>query len=347
MIDFALPEEIAGLEAEIGRFALGELRPKMREFEAAGSWDETSLKSLDAFALPGLDLPEEWGGVGAGAVAKVVALEAVARGDAGGLLAADPVGAAAAAALVCPDSGLGGEVMPACTAREGVSALIFGERLRVDWMPGARAPRWTWVSEGQQLRLYESSSCVAVPSMAGAFHASGGISVELTGAAILGDWTLDPARALLLRGRARLWPAAVALGIARASLEYGIDYAKERIVMGKPVAHHQGNAFAIAEAAANVEAARASVRAAAQRVDDGAPAAGLWATLSYLDAIEAALEATDLGVMLLGGHGYLEDHPAEKWFREARMLAQLFGGRDWALQDAETEVLDARDSLVS
>lgn len=347
VIDFALPQEIAELEAELERFARADLAPKMREFENAGSWDEGALKSFDAFAVPGLDLPEEWGGAGVGALAKVVALEAVALGDAGGLIAADPIGAASAAALACPDQDLARKVASACLAREGECGLVVGNRQKIEWLPGIQAPHWVWITDARKLQLVDTQATQSSPAPAAAFHASGGISLGLAGAKTLGGWTVEDGEALSLRGRARLWPAAVALGIARASLDYAIEYAKERIVMGKPVAHHQGNAFAIAEAAAQTEAARASVRAAAHRIDENAPNSGLWATLAYVDAIDAALAGTDLGVMLLGGHGYIEDHPAEKWFREARMLAQLFGGRDAALEDAEAEVLEAPDPLLT
>lgn len=347
MIDFSLPGEIAELEAELARFAERELRPRMREFEAARSWDSPAVKALDAFGVPGLDLPEPWGGAGAGALAKVVALEALARGDAGGLLAADSPGAAGAAAVGCPDEALAREVGSASLGREARSVLVLGGRRRAHWLPGSEAPRWTWVTEGERLRLLGTERCEARPAEAAAFHASGGVGVDLAGAETIGEWALDAERALRLRGRARLWPAAVAIGIAGASLDYAIAYAKERVVMGRPVAHHQGNAFAVAEAVGALDAARAAVRASAHRIDADAPWAGLWATLAYLDAVDAALGTTDLGVQLLGGHGYVEDHPAEKWFREARALAQLFGGRDLALEDSGDAVLDAPDPLLA
>lgn len=346
MIDFGLPEEIGHLGRELARFAERELRPRMREFEQAGAWDEAALKALGAFELAGLDLPESWGGAGAGVLAKAVALEELATGDAGGLPGADRIGAAAAAALACPDTSAAREVASACLADEARCWIALDGRAP-EWLPGRGAPEWTWVCDGTRLALLATEACEAGRVEAAAFHASGGVGIDLAGAKTAGSWTLDEAAALAVRGRARLWPAAVAVGIARASLDYAVAYAKERVVMGRPVAHHQGNAFAIAEAAAALEAARAAVRAAAHRLDAGAdPWSGLWATLAFLDAHEAALAVTDLGVQLLGGHGYIEDHPAEKWFREARALALLYGGRDAAYADAETAVLEAPDPLL-
>lgn len=343
-MDLDLDEDLAGLEAEIGRFADRELRPRVRDFERAGAWDASVLKTLDGFALAALDLPESWGGTGSGALAKAVALEALAAGDAGGLPAADRCGPATGVAQACPDAALAREVVAACAAGEARQALLVGPAGRVTWAPGAEAPEWTWVSDGDALRLLDTRGCGVAPTDAAAFHASGGVSYSIAAATTAGEWTVPDGAAA--RGRARLWPAAVALGVARASLDYAVAYARERIVMGKPVAHHQGNAFAIAEAAAALDAARLSVRAAAHGFDTAAPAAGLAATLSWMDATETARRVTDLGVQLLGGHGYIEDHPAEKWFREARALGLLWGGLDAALDDAREQILDAPDPLV-
>ena len=96
-------------------------------------------------------------------------------------------------------------------------------------------------------------------------------------------------------------------------------------MFGKPVAHHQGNAFDLAHAAARVHGARLAVRDAAAAFDGDEPDAAFWATQAWLEAMEAAHLATNLGIQLLGGHGFIVDHLAEKRFREARMLAMLAG----------------------
>jgi alkylation response protein AidB-like acyl-CoA dehydrogenase len=318
----------------------------MRDFEAAGTWDGAALDISGGFGLSGLDLPGDWGGGGLGTLAKVVALEAAAWGDAGGLWAADSVGPAAAAMLACPDRA-GREAATAVLTRGGRTHLALGRPRRLAWVPGNDAPARTWMCQGDELQLLDTSACRARPAPAAAFEASGGISLSLRGAERLGRWRIGADAGRRLRGRARLWPAAAAVGLAQASLDYAIAYAQERVVMGKPVAHHQGNAFAIAGAWADLDAARVMVRAAATRIDSDAPGAGLWATLAYLDAVDAAEAATDLGVQLLGGHGYVEDHPAEKWYREARAMAALLGGRDAAQEDSEADILLAPDPVLA
>lgn len=89
MSDFSLPAEIEALRDAAAALAARELAPAARESEAAGRWPDSALRVLDGLSLGSLDLPATLGGVGLGALAKVVVLEALATGDPGGLPAAD------------------------------------------------------------------------------------------------------------------------------------------------------------------------------------------------------------------------------------------------------------------
>jgi alkylation response protein AidB-like acyl-CoA dehydrogenase len=141
----------------------------------------------------------------------------------------------------------------------------------------------------------------------------------------------------------------VAVGVAQDALDATVAYTTERIVFGKPVAHHQANAFDLAALATRVHGARLAVRDAASSFDAAGgtdPDAGFWATQAWLEATEAAVAVTEAGIQLLGGHGFLVDHLAEKRFREARMLGLLAGGLDAALDDLAGAVLDVPDPLL-
>ena len=92
MRGFELTPELEELRAAAERLGRSELAPNVREHEAAGRWPAPVLAVLDGFPLGGLDLPEALGGVGAGLLAKVVVLEALAAADAGGLAARRPAG---------------------------------------------------------------------------------------------------------------------------------------------------------------------------------------------------------------------------------------------------------------
>jgi alkylation response protein AidB-like acyl-CoA dehydrogenase len=307
------------------------------------------LAVLAGFPLGGLDLPGRLGGVEAGCLPKVVILETLAAADAGGLPAADQPGNAAGALEACPDSALAQEVAAAAldgTAQSAFTVLDAEVRsVGLDWAPSWPPPRWVWLADGDTLRLLEVTGSPR-PSLALAFQASGAVEVPFEATRERGSWTLSPRAALEVRGRARLWAAAIAVGIAQAALDETIEYATERVVFGKPVAHHQGNAFDLAAAAARVHGARLVVRDAAASFDRAEPDAGFWATQAWLETMEAAFAATNLGIQLLGGHGFIVDHLAEKRFREARMLALLAGGRDAAEADVAAAVLDVPDPLI-
>lgn len=128
---------------------------------------------------------------------------------------------------------------------------------------------------------------------------------------------LELTRAVL---RAKLMTGALAVGCARASLEYASQYAIEREAFGKPIGAFQGISFKIADMAIEVDAARMSVWRAAWKIDRGE------ATLSDVaeangQALGTAVLCGDDGVQVLGGHGYIRDHPVEKWFRDAVTLS--------------------------
>ena len=174
---------------------------------------------------------------------------------------------------------------------------------------------------------------------------SGGVEVRLAAAVERGVWDVGDDVGRIVRARARLWLAAVAVGIAGDSLRATLDYTTERMVFGRPVAHHQGNAFQLAGLATDVHGARLAVRDAAAALDRGEADAAFWATQAWLTAIDTARATTDAGIQLLGGHGFVMDHLAEKRFREARMLGLLAGGRDTAIDDLADVALDVTNPL--
>jgi alkylation response protein AidB-like acyl-CoA dehydrogenase len=350
MRDFALAPEIEELRSAAERLATGELAPRVRESEAAGRWPDSVLSVLGGFPLGGLDVPEALGGAGAGAFAKTIMLETLAHSDASGLAAADRPGQSVGAVLACPDRDLAARVLAECADGSAQCAFTVFDTERpateVAWAPGWPALKWIWVSEGDELRLLEVTGAVEDVVVL-AFQASGGVAVPFDHTEVRGSWKLSSHAALDVRGRARLWGAAVMVGIAQAAIDETIEYTTERIVFGKPVAHHQANGFDIAAAAAGVHGARLVVRDAAAAFDREEPDAAFWATQAWLETVDAAFDATNLGIQLLGGHGFIVDHLAEKRFREARHLAMLAGARDAAERDVAARVLDVPDLLGS
>jgi alkylation response protein AidB-like acyl-CoA dehydrogenase len=122
----------------------------------------------------------------------------------------------------------------------------------------------------------------------------------------------------------RLGIAAVATGLAQGALDTAIAYAKERETFGKPIIEHQGLAFVLADMAAAVESARATVLAAARRKDQGLPFSRE-ASIAKMVATDNAMKVTTDAVQVLGGYGYTRDFPVERYMREAKVM-QIFEG---------------------
>jgi alkylation response protein AidB-like acyl-CoA dehydrogenase len=118
--------------------------------------------------------------------------------------------------------------------------------------------------------------------------------------------------------------AAMAVGLSRASLDYALNYAKEREVFETPIAQKQSIAFSLAEMAIEIEAIRLLVWEAAWRQDAGLDASKE-AYLALCGASDMAMMVTDRAVQILGGHGYIREHPVERWMRNGRGIATFPG----------------------
>lgn len=119
--------------------------------------------------------------------------------------------------------------------------------------------------------------------------------------------------------------AAMAVGMARAAFEYSRDYAKEREVFGVKVAQKQAIAFMLAEMATEIEAIRLLTWEAAWMLDNDKEKASKHAYLAHSGATDMAMMVTDRAVQILGGHGYIREHPVEMWMRNGRGIATFTG----------------------
>jgi alkylation response protein AidB-like acyl-CoA dehydrogenase len=117
---------------------------------------------------------------------------------------------------------------------------------------------------------------------------------------------------------------AMALGVARAAYDYALDYAKEREQFGRPIGDHQGLGFLLADMEAAVTSARASYLHAARLRDAGRPFSKE-AAVAKLVSTDNAMRVTTDAVQVLGGAGYTQDFPLERFMREAK-VTQIFEG---------------------
>jgi len=140
----------------------------------------------------------------------------------------------------------------------------------------------------------------------------------------LGDEGQGMAIALSALDSGRLGIAACATGLGQAALDLAVAYAAERRQFGRAIAEFQGLQFLLADMAAAVESARATYLLAARLRDAGRPFSRQ-ASIAKLVATDAAMKVTTDAVQVLGGYGYTQDFPAERFMREAK-VTQIFEG---------------------
>lgn len=128
----------------------------------------------------------------------------------------------------------------------------------------------------------------------------------------------------LILNHSRVALGAAAVGVMRAGLEYAIDYAKQRVQFGEPIAHKQSIAFMLAEMQMDVDGARMMVWEAAWKLDRGEDATQETAVMKHF-VDDTAVRVADQALQVLGGYGYIREYPVELWLRNARGFATFEG----------------------
>lgn len=149
-------------------------------------------------------------------------------------------------------------------------------------------------------------------------------NVRVPGENLLGSEGQGINIALAALDSGRLGIAAASTGLAQAALDLAAEYATQRHQFGRPIGDNQGLAFMIADMEAAVTSARATYLHAARLKDAGRPFSKQ-AAVAKLVASDAAMKVTTDAVQVLGGAGYTQDFPAERYFRDAK-ITQIFEG---------------------
>ena len=342
MFDFDYGDDLDLIVETARSFAADELFAKLREHETNRSVDPEIRKAYQEIGLAGLELPEGLGGAGLGSVARVLVNEELAAGDAGAALALDPLGPA-----LYPLLELGGEpaleelALPllarndarAVLVWEGDAELAFRDGAlsgRVPWVPADRVDLVVVLHEGGALAIREGIEGELLHGSG--LRAAGGSELRFENAPVVASWQ-DAEAASRALARARLHAASLLVGVMRQAAEFSREYALERQAFGRPIAHHQGLAFLITDMRAAIDCARLLLHEAAWRADAGVPCAAE-AAAAYAEAIDAGTLVGPNGVQILGGHGFMQDYPVEKYMREIRALGLPLGGLDAAREDA-------------
>ncbi len=357
MIDLGLDEEQQLIQETVAAFAREQVRPLAREADETGVIPTRIIDQIWELGLVPASIPEAYGGQGQAqsAVTGTVIAEALARGD-----LAVAAHALSPRLVVDPVLHLGTEeqkkrILPAFCGKRfvpGSAAVLephwdFSVRnLRVSAQRSADG----YVLSGHKclVPLAKEAPFLIVyardqDGVVGAFLVAAGAAGMTVGEreknlglhgletyeVTFTDCRLPAAArlggdALPLLRRARVAQSAMAIGVAAGALAYAIEYAKEREVFGVKVAQKQAIAFMLADMATEIDAARLLNWEAAWLFDQGKQAEREVA-IAHRYAANMVMTVTDNGIQVLGGHGFIRDHPAEMWARNGRGFATFEG----------------------
>jgi len=357
VIDFELDEEQQLIRETVTSFAAEKVRPAAREADETGTIPDALVRAAWELGLVQGSVPEAYGGYASGlpsAITGTIVAEALAEGDlAVALHILSPrlvvdavlqlgseeqkrdvlptyVGDAftpGSAAVVEPWLGFHFTKMRTTAKRDGNDWVLDGEKCQVPL--ATKAPHvvvYAATDGGIGAFLVPSGAAglsVGEREKNLGLHALETFTVRLDGCRLPASARLGGDATPMLR-RSRVAQSAMAVGVAKASLDYAITYAKERDVFGVKVAQKQAIAFMIADMATEVEATRLLNQEAAWNLDQGNEAARE-VSIAHRYAADMAMTVTDNGLQVLGGHGFIRDHPVELWVRNARGFAVFEG----------------------
>ncbi|MFL6031707.1 MAG: acyl-CoA dehydrogenase family protein [Rubrobacteraceae bacterium] len=357
---FDLSPEQREIQSLARDFADEKIAPHAAEWDRDHRFPRELFAELAELGLMGACVPEEYGGAGADFLSYALLIEEISRADAGvgvtlavhtsaGTLPIVMYGDADQKARWVPDLAQGNKIgsfaLTEPTTGSDASAIqTTAERVEGGYRLSGHKQ---WVTNGRVAGSMISYARApgAVKAFVISMDAEGvsfgkhaqkmGVISATTDDVLLDNVFVPEEDRLLPEGKGlsvalgtldfgRIGIAAQALGIAEAAFLYASEYAAERTTFGKPIAEHQAIAFKLADMQTKIRAARLLTHEAAWMKDRGMRVTEAGAR-AKLYASQVANEVTYNAVQILGGYGYMKDHPVERHYRDAR-VTEIYEG---------------------
>jgi alkylation response protein AidB-like acyl-CoA dehydrogenase len=357
------PDDEQQMFQEAGRaFAADQIRKAALKADEVRETPKEILDQANELGVNMLGVPEELGGVMTeqSAVTSVLIGEALAHGDMGIAYAAMAPGAVATAIGLWGSAEQEATYLPAFTGEDipaAALAILEPRPLFDPFQLETKAKRKgdEWVLSGAKSLLARAKECelfvVAAdaegigPALFVVESGAKGLSIEdepamglrpaatgrllidnvkLPGNALLGEGNAKAKDYAACVNRSRIAWCALASGTAQAVLDYVIPYVNDRQAFGEPVSNRQGVAFAVSDIGIESNAMRLATYRAASRADRGESFAREAAIARKLCTDKGMKIGSD-GVQLLGGHGFVKEHPVERWYRDLRSAGVMEG----------------------
>lgn len=364
-MDFRLTEEQEMMKKMAHDFAANEIAPYACEWDNKHIYPEDCIKKMHQVGLMTIGVPAEYGGAGLDHVAQNIVAEEICWGDAGvgtimvasTLLAADPVliaanheqkkdfygrlndGQLAAFCLTEPGAGSDAGSLSTKCVKVGDEYVINGVKQFIS--NGGTAGVYTLLATLDK-KLGTKGMCAFIidrntPGISvGKTEDKLGIRNSNTTEVIFEDVRVPAANLLGSEGQgfyiimktldlSRASIAAMATGVAQASLDASLEYSKLRTQFGKPICSFQAIQFKLADMAMRIEASRLLYLEAASLQDMEVPRFSKAASLAKAFAGDTAVFCAAEAVQIFGGYGYTKDYPVEKYYRDAKIF-QIYEG---------------------
>jgi alkylation response protein AidB-like acyl-CoA dehydrogenase len=362
---YEIPQELLDLRATIRQIAQERIAPRAPEIDGTGEYPYDIRQLLgegDVFALA---IPEAYGGTGTGVLMLQMAVEEIANADASCALMLMVQELGTLPISLFGSNELKQRFLPKCASGDWSPAFALSEAeagsnpaaMRTtavsagdEWVING-AKNWTsnagvadfYVVFAVTDRDRGRITAFVVESDREGFSIGGyehklGIRGSPTGSPVFDAVRVPPENvigevgggmrvALGTLERTRLGAAAQAVGIAQGATDYAVDYAKQRVVVDKPIIELQGIQFKLADMQAGTAAARELLyKACAMAERDPRPRdLGMWTSMAKLFASDNAMRVTVDAVQVLGGYGYVSDYPVERMMRDAK-ITQIYEG---------------------
>src|SRR3954451_95565 len=363
-VSFALTEEQRALRDLAHEFAEKEIRPKAAEYYVYQTHPADVIAKAHEVGLMNPHVPEELGGAGLGAIEGALIGEELCWGCSGiatsiiaNILGALPLLIAGSEeqrrewlpalldepilcsfALTEPDAGSDVSGIQTTAVRRGDEYVINGSKM---FITNAGHASWLIVfASTDKTQGHRGLSAFVVPTDAPGVVVEKHLDkmgqratdtsaiafqdVVVPAANLLGEEGQGFKIAMMTLDGTRPGTAAGAVGVAQAAYEYSVEYAKERVQFGQPIAMNQGVNFMVADMATEIEAARLLVWQAAWLIEQGKRAT-LQSSFAKRFAADMVMKVTTDAVQIFGGYGYIKEYPVEKLMRDAKLF-QIYEG---------------------
>ncbi len=364
MISFSLTEEQEALQAMAREFAEKEMKPKAAKYDEGHEFPEEVMKKAFEVGFLTCKIPEEYGGGSLSDIDTVIVSEELAAGCAGmyttmmvNALAYTPIilfgtdeqkkkfltphtekMSFASFCLTEREAGSDAGALKTTAKKVGSEYVINGSKCFIS--NAGIASLYVVFANSNPDKGMRGLSVFIVPRETPGLtigkvedkmgHRASNTTelffedVKVPEENLLGKEGIGFVIAMKTLDKTRAPVGAAGVGVAKAALQYAIDYAKTRIQFGKPIALFQHIAFQIAQMAMEINAARHLVWHAAWLLDQGKPC-GKESAMAKAYGSDVAMRVTTESLQILGGYGYMKDYPMEKLMRDAKLL-QIYEG---------------------